>query len=282
MQTPTQNRQATGKTQPQRQKCLPLNRTQKRQIPFEKIIPVQTPRPLPDNLIKNPVFNFPAPTSHPEKYKQNRILPGIGELVTSHLSPRLRIDSQLLSKFAQQRVARRFARLHLPAGKLPLQRMRLVCPPPANQDLIPALKNTRYHGGHWQDDSLHLLCPAGSAVNRVSPELIDHFRNPRNVGELAAPAITVEVSNPVCGDILRFSVRMETGRVAEVGYKVRGCAASIAAGSALTVLSAGRDRADLALITRDTVEAAVGGLSNESKHAATLCVDAVRAILRVL
>ena len=115
----------------------------------------------------------------------------------------------------------------------------------------------------------------------MSPELIDHFRNPRNVGELGAPAITADVSNPVCGDILRLSVRIVDGRVVAAGYKVRGCAASIATGSALTVLVGGRDRAGLSLITRDTVEAAVGGLSNESKHAAALCVDAVRAILKL-
>jgi nitrogen fixation NifU-like protein len=115
----------------------------------------------------------------------------------------------------------------------------------------------------------------------LSPELIDHFRNPRNVGELGAPAITAEVSNPVCGDILRLSVRMEGGRVAETAYKVRGCAASIAAGSVLTVLLTDRDRAGLALITREMVDEAAGGLSNESKHAAALCVDAVRAILKM-
>jgi nitrogen fixation NifU-like protein len=114
----------------------------------------------------------------------------------------------------------------------------------------------------------------------VSPELIDHFRNPRNVGELGAPAVTVEVSNPVCGDILRFSIRMAAGRVAAAAYKVRGCAASIGAGSALTELCAGRDAAGLAAISRENVEAAVGGLTNESKHAAALCVDAVRAILK--
>lgn len=114
----------------------------------------------------------------------------------------------------------------------------------------------------------------------MSPELIDHFRNPRNVGELPAPAITVEASNPVCGDILRLSFRIEAGRVAEVAYKVRGCAASIAAGSALTALLQGRERAEVAGISRETVEAAVGGLSNESKHAAALCVDAVRAMLK--
>ena len=115
----------------------------------------------------------------------------------------------------------------------------------------------------------------------MSPELIDHFRNPRNVGELPAPAITVEASNPVCGDILRLSVRMEAGRVADARYKVRGCAASIATGSALTDLVKGRDRAGLSLISTESVDAAVGGLSNESKHAAALCVDAVRAILKV-
>lgn len=115
----------------------------------------------------------------------------------------------------------------------------------------------------------------------MSPQLIDHFRNPRHVGELAAPAVTVEVSNPVCGDILRLSVRMEAGRVAEAAYKVRGCAASIGAGSALTELCAGCDAAGLAAISRESVEAAVGGLTNESKHAAALCVDAVRAILKL-
>jgi len=111
----------------------------------------------------------------------------------------------------------------------------------------------------------------------MSPELIDHFRSPRNVGELAPPATVVEVSNPICGDILRLSLRLENGVVQEVRYKVRGCAASIAAGSALTELMAGRDLAGLAAIQKDDVERAVGGLSNESKHAAALCIDALTA-----
>jgi len=80
---------------------------------------------------------------------------------------------------------------------------------------------------------------------------------------------------------LRLSVRMENGSVTGVGYKVRGCAASIAAGSALTVMLEGRDRLELQRISSETVEEAVGGLSNESKHAAVLCVDAVRAILKL-
>ena len=116
----------------------------------------------------------------------------------------------------------------------------------------------------------------------MSPELIEHFRNPRNVGELDPPAITVEVNNPICGDILRLSALFEGGLVTQTGFKVRGCTASIAAGSALTELLAGRDRAGLQAIKAADVDAAVGGLSNESKHAAVLCQDAVRALLAKL
>jgi nitrogen fixation NifU-like protein len=107
----------------------------------------------------------------------------------------------------------------------------------------------------------------------MSPEAIDHFRNPRNVGELAPPAKTVEVSNPVCGDILRLSALIENGVVREARYKVRGCAASIAAGSALTELLRGKSS-----VHGDEVDAALGGLPNESKHAAVLCEEAVKAL----
>jgi nitrogen fixation NifU-like protein len=111
-----------------------------------------------------------------------------------------------------------------------------------------------------------------------SETLLDHFRNPRNVGELAPPAVTVEVVNPACGDILRLSVRFENGRAAEVRYKTRGCTASIAAGSALTELIVGRTAAEISAIGAASVEEAVGGLRNESKHAAVLSADAARAL----
>jgi nitrogen fixation NifU-like protein len=112
-----------------------------------------------------------------------------------------------------------------------------------------------------------------------SPRLLDHFQNPRNVGELDPPAVTVEVSNPACGDILRLSVRFEGEVAAEARYKTRGCTASIAAGSALTEWMAGKTRAELAEIKPATVADALGELAAESKHAAVLCVDGVRAIL---
>jgi len=112
------------------------------------------------------------------------------------------------------------------------------------------------------------------------PRLIEHFQNPRNVGELPSPAVTVEVSNPACGDILRLCVQWQDGRVAETRYKVRGCTASIAAGSALTEWLAGKTRAEVAAFDAAAIDEAVGGLPPASQHAAALCGDAVRALLR--
>ncbi len=113
-----------------------------------------------------------------------------------------------------------------------------------------------------------------------SEQLLDHFQRPRNVGELPPPAITVEVSNPACGDILRLSVRFAGDVAVEARYKVRGCTASIAAGSALTELLTGKSRAEIARLGTGNIEHAVGGLAPESKHAAVLCVDGIKTLLR--
>ena len=115
-----------------------------------------------------------------------------------------------------------------------------------------------------------------------SERLLEHFRNPRNVGQLNSPAITVDVTNPACGDLLRLSARFENHRVAEARYQVRGCTASIASGSALTEWMLGKSRSELAALNAATIESAVGGLIPESKHAAVLCVDGVRALLKAL
>ncbi len=112
------------------------------------------------------------------------------------------------------------------------------------------------------------------------PELlIEHFRNPRNVGELSAPAVTIEVSNPACGDILRLSVLVNGGAVTEVRYKVRGCTASIAAGSALTEWMRDRNVKELREFRSSVIDEAVGGLPPESRHAAALCAEGVRVLL---
>src|ERR1700722_10079375 len=112
-----------------------------------------------------------------------------------------------------------------------------------------------------------------------SDVLLDHFRNPRNIGELPPPAITIEVSNLACGDILKLAARFDGDRIVEARYRVRGCTASIAAGSALTEMMTGLDRAALASVSPAALEERLGGLPAESNHAAVLCIDGLRAIL---
>lgn len=113
-----------------------------------------------------------------------------------------------------------------------------------------------------------------------SARLLDHFTNPRNVGELPSPALMVEMMNPACGDILRLSVEFWEGRAAAVRYKVRGCTASIAAGSALTEWLTGKTLPQIGSLQASDIADAVGGLDPESRHAAVLCVDAVHALVR--
>ena len=111
-----------------------------------------------------------------------------------------------------------------------------------------------------------------------SERLLDHFRNPRNAGELAPPAVKVDVTNPACGDMLRLWARFENGRVVEARFQTRGCTASIAASSALTEWMIGKSLAELKAVTAAAIEDAVGGLEAASKHAAVLCVDGAQRL----
>lgn len=113
-----------------------------------------------------------------------------------------------------------------------------------------------------------------------SEQLLEHFRNPRNIGVLPPPAITIDVTNPACGDLLHLSALFQDGKVVEARFQVRGCTASIAAGSALSEWMLGKTRAELEGLTAQVIEDALGGLESASKHAAALCVDGARAIAR--
>jgi len=112
--------------------------------------------------------------------------------------------------------------------------------------------------------------------------LIEHFQNPRNVGDVGTGGITVEVSNPACGDVLRLGALFVEGVAVEVRYKVRGCTASIAAGSALTEWMTGKTIDEIAAFQPAVVDEAVGGLPAESKHAAVLCADGVKRLVKAL
>jgi nitrogen fixation protein NifU and related proteins len=109
--------------------------------------------------------------------------------------------------------------------------------------------------------------------------LLDHFRNPHNAGDLSNATATVEVTNPVCGDVLRLSVRLEAGRITEARFKTEGCVAAIASSSVLTDLLRGKTSAQARGITPEQISEALGGLPPATFHAAQLCVDALSAIV---
>ena len=113
-----------------------------------------------------------------------------------------------------------------------------------------------------------------------SAKLLDHFEHPRNVGEIAEADASVRVENPACGDIMQLTLKVAAGRIAEARYRTRGCVAAIACGSALTEMLIGLTPAEAALLKRDVVVAAVGGLPGESTHASHLAMDALRAALK--
>jgi nitrogen fixation NifU-like protein len=111
-----------------------------------------------------------------------------------------------------------------------------------------------------------------------SREVLDHFQNPRNAGELQNATATVDVSNPVCGDILKVAVRVENGKISEARFLCRGCTTSIACASRLTELLTARPLSNLHEITAGVLSASFGGLPAETIHGAHLAADAAQAL----
>lgn len=115
-----------------------------------------------------------------------------------------------------------------------------------------------------------------------SPQLLDHFEHPRNVGEVEGADACVELENPACGDIIRLSLKLHAGRIVEARFRTRGCVPSIACGSALTEMLQGKSVAEARALRREQLVAAVGGLESASQHASHLAMDALAAALRQL
>jgi nitrogen fixation NifU-like protein len=111
-----------------------------------------------------------------------------------------------------------------------------------------------------------------------SAAVLDHFKSPRNAGDLAGATAQVEVTNPVCGDVLRLAVRITGSRVDEARFKAQGCVASIACGSWLTEWMCSKTLQQLETLTPQQVADGLGGLAPASFHAAELACDALRTL----
>jgi nitrogen fixation NifU-like protein len=113
-----------------------------------------------------------------------------------------------------------------------------------------------------------------------SAQMLDHFQNPRNAGEISDPDATAEVENPACGDILRLTLKVSDGRIVAARFKARGCVASMACGSALTEIVSGKTVREARAVQLEQIAAAVGGLPQASTHAAHLALDVLSAALK--
>ena len=113
-----------------------------------------------------------------------------------------------------------------------------------------------------------------------SDAVLDHFQHPRNAGALPGADASVEVSNPVCGDILQLAVRVENGRITEARFLCRGCTTSIACASLLTEQLRGRTLAEARALSAQAVSDALGGLPPATFHGAELAADASQALVR--
>jgi nitrogen fixation NifU-like protein len=112
-----------------------------------------------------------------------------------------------------------------------------------------------------------------------SDAVLDHFRNPRNAGELSGATAIVEVSNPVCGDVLKLSAQVVNGRFAEVRFLCRGCTTSIACASLLTEKISGQSAFEARSLTAEDLSMALGGLPSATFHGAQLAIDGLRTLV---
>jgi len=129
--------------------------------------------------------------------------------------------------------------------------------------------------------------PAHYNLRVYSAELLDHFQNPRNAGEVEAPDATAQLENPACGDILELSLKLEKTklegiRIADIRFRAKGCVPAMACGSAITELVKGKNVDEARRVSREELVRKVGRLPLASAHASHLAMDTLAALLRKL
>ena len=113
-----------------------------------------------------------------------------------------------------------------------------------------------------------------------SEKLLDYFQNPRCVGEIADADAVAQVSNPVCGDVMKLWVKVNDGHIQDARFKAQGCSAAIATSSYATEMLIGMNVADARLITKEQIADALGGLPASKIHCSVLASDAIKQVLK--
>ncbi|MEW5806143.1 MAG: Fe-S cluster assembly scaffold protein NifU [Acidobacteriota bacterium] len=112
-----------------------------------------------------------------------------------------------------------------------------------------------------------------------SDKVLDHYENPRNVGEIENPDASATVGNPACGDLMKMTFRIVDRVIVDVKFKTFGCGAAIATSSMATELIKGKTLEEVEELTDKAVAEALGGLPAIKMHCSVLAEDAVKAAL---
>jgi len=110
--------------------------------------------------------------------------------------------------------------------------------------------------------------------------VMEHFTNPRNVGEMSNPDGVGKVGNPACGDLMWIYIKVKNNIIEDIRFKTFGCAAAIATSSIITELVKGKSIEEAMKLTRSDVANSLGGLPPVKMHCSNLAVDALHAAIK--
>ncbi len=113
-----------------------------------------------------------------------------------------------------------------------------------------------------------------------SEKVMEHFRNPKNVGEIPDADGVGTVGNPVCGDMMSIYIKVKDNHLTDVKFKTFGCGAAVATSSMITELAKGKSLDDALKITRRDVAESLGGLPPVKMHCSNLAADALHEAIK--
>ncbi len=119
----------------------------------------------------------------------------------------------------------------------------------------------------------------GSPMGPYSEKVMDHFMNPRNMGEMADASAVGEVGNPACGDVMRVYLKIQEGIIVDAKFKTFGCGAAIATSSMMTEMVKGKTLEEAKKISNKAVAEALDGLPPVKMHCSVLAEEGIEAAI---
>jgi len=116
-------------------------------------------------------------------------------------------------------------------------------------------------------------------ADMYTEKVLDHFRNPRNMGEIKNPDGTGKVGNPTCGDVMVIYIKVKDNKIDDIKFQTFGCVAAVASSSIATELIKGKTLDEAMKLTRDDVSKELGGLPAIKMHCSNLAADALKAAI---